>query len=452
METNNIIWQPQERQAKALSSNADEILYGGARGGGKTDAGQAWLLYNIGNPRFRALVIRRNSDDLKDWSDRAKHMYRDTGAVFTGQPVEINFPSGAVIRSGHLKDENAYTKYQGHEYHNILIEELSQIPRESDYLKLISSCRSTIDIKPQIFCTTNPDDPGLEWIQARWQIPDTPLSNTEYFHTDKTGRRLEFIPARMEDNSVLMEKDPGYVRYLDSFKESDPDLYNAWRLGHWKGYGVEGSYYRNQITAAESQMRIRDVPYDGCLEVNTWCDLGIADSFAIGYFQRGPEGWRVIDYDEFEGESLLEAIGRMRKKPYKYGKHYAPHDIQVRELGSGKSRLEIALANGVDYQVVPNLPVEDGINALRQRMSELWFDQTKCEMLLQRLRRYHKEYDEKRGVWKNRPYHDANSHAADMMRYWATTSDLVQVAVRPPSIRPYGTRYGSMVKQNPSGY
>jgi len=416
-----IHWSPQEKQSMALMSNADEILFGGARGGGKTDAGQAWLLYDIENPRYRGLVIRRNADDLRDWIDRARYMFQPTGAVFAGMPPEIRFPSGAIIRTGHLKDENAYSKYQGHEYQKMVIEELSQISREHDYLKLLASCRSTVGIQPQIFCTTNPDEPGLEWIKKRWSIPDVPDFSHTYKQTTVDGRVLEFIPAKMEDNPLLMNADPAYVKFIDSYKTSDPDLYDAWRNGNWKGYGIEGAYYRNQLIMAEGQGRIKQVPYDPLLLVHTWCDLGISDSFAIGYFQQGPEGWRVIDYDEFEGESLVEAISRMRAKEYRYGSHYAPHDIEVRDLGSGKTRWEIAKNNGVKYEIVPNLDVAEGINAVRTRFPSLWFDEAKCELLLQRLRRYHKEYDDKHGMWKDRPYHDSNSHAADMMRYWATS-------------------------------
>jgi len=131
-------------QKEALSRTEYEILYGGARWGGKTDAGMARLLYDVGNPLLRALVVRKNSEDLKDWIDRAKIMYQWTWAVFSWQPAEIRFPSGAVIRTGHLKDDNAYTKYQGHEYQRQLIEELTQISNEENYLKLISSCRSTV--------------------------------------------------------------------------------------------------------------------------------------------------------------------------------------------------------------------------------------------------------------------------------------------------------------------
>jgi hypothetical protein len=359
-------------------------------------------------------------------------MYVGTGAVVVGNPPEIRFPKGGVIRTGHLKDENAYSKYQGHEYQRMLVEELSQIPREKDYLKLISSCRSTVpELKPQVFCTTNPDDPGLEWIKERWKIPEIPDFDKVYTTVTEEGRSVVFIPAKLEDNPKLMEVDPSYVQLIDSWKRTDYEQWEAWRLGNWKGFGVEGAYYRNQLIKAEADNRITEVPYDELLPVHTWCDLGIGDSFAIGYFQIYGLQWRMIDYDEFEGESLGYAIKLMDGKGYFYGTHHAPHDIEVRELGTGKSRYEIAQSLGVDYIVLPMMGVDDGINAVRMRFSSLWFDKVKCEQFLKRIRRYHKEFDEKRGVFKNKPVHDANSHAADMLRYWATTDfseegDVVQ--------------------------
>lgn len=431
-----IHWQPQPKQEIALSRVEDEILYGGARGGGKTDAGQVWLLYDKDHAKFRALVIRKNADDLKDWIDRARYMYMGLGVQVVGNPPEIKFPKGGIIRTGHLKDENAYTKYQGHEYQRMLIEELSQIPREKDYLKLISSCRSTVpELRPQVFATTNPDDPGLEWIKGRWNIPDIPDFDKVYNSTTEEGRHLVFIPAKLEDNPKLMEVDPQYVALIDSWKRTDYEQWEAWRLGNWKGFGVEGAYYRAQLIKAEQENRITEVPYDELLPVHTWCDLGIGDSFSIGYFQIYGQQWRMIDYDEFEGESLGSAIKRMEEKGYYYGTHHAPHDIEVRELGTGKSRYEIAQSLGVDYSIVPRLEVDDGINAARMRFSSVWFDKSKCDLFLKRMRRYHKEFDEKRGVFKNKPVHDANSHAADMFRYWATT-DFSDAPDEPQQYRP----------------
>jgi hypothetical protein len=433
------LWEPQPKQEMALLRMEDEILYGGARGGGKTDCGQVWLLYNQEHPLYRALVIRRNSEDLKDWKDRAQRMYAHLNAEFVGSPTEIRFHTGGRIRTGHLKDENAYSKYQGHEYQRMLLEELSQIPREKDYLKLTASCRSTVpDITPQIFATTNPDDPGLEWIKTRWNIPDKPNPDEVYVTEkmvdvmdengviEKKMRRLVFVPARLEDNPILMKSDPAYSTQLELLRQTDPELYEAWRHGSWVGYGVEGSYYRNQIMKADSDSRVGEFPYDEGQLVHTWCDLGIGDAFAIAYLQQDGPWWNVIDYDEFEGEGLPDVRRRMQDKGYAYGKHFAPHDIAVRELGTGLSRLEVAKDLGIKYEVLPALGVEDGINALRTRFSALRFNThgdagERVGRLLKRLRRYRKEFDEQRGIFKNKPLHDANSHGADAMRMWAIT-------------------------------
>lgn len=413
--TQKIKWEPQAKQTQALKSNADEILYGGGRGSGKTDTGMVWLLYDIANPEYRALVIRRNYTDLSDWIDRAKVMYQSVNGKFTGD--KFTFPSGAIIRTGHLADKDSYQKYQGHEYHKIVIEELTHISRESDYEKLLASNRSTNDIKPQVFCTTNPDGPGYEWVKERWNIPDRPVEPVISKHN---GRERAFFPALVYDNKFI---DDDYINYLKSIQ--DDELRRAWLEGSWEGMGVEGSYYKKQLDQALKENRLDLNIYDPLLPVYTWCDLGIGDSFAIVYAQLHGLEIRVIDYDEFEGESLGEAIKRMKEKPYTYEDHHAPFDIEVRELGSGKSRKEIAESLGVRYEVVPRVSVDDGINAVRMRLQGCWFDK-KAELLVKRLKRYRKEFDDKRGVYKNKPYHDINSHGADAFRYMCTTN-VIQV-------------------------
>jgi phage terminase large subunit len=213
---------------------------------GKTDTGITWLLkpftYELPPSiiaRYRALIIRKNSTDLTDWLDRASWMYSEYGAEKGSEfnsPV-IRFPSGAKFRLGHLKDSQAYTKYVGHEYQRQLIEELNQIKNESDYLKLISSCRSTLTgIDPRVFSTTNPGGLGHAWIKKRF-INVAPWGKV--FETrEKVGgkdvvRTRVFIHSVMDDNPVLMDKDPGYVLSIEALKESDPETYKAWRFGDW---------------------------------------------------------------------------------------------------------------------------------------------------------------------------------------------------------------------------
>ena len=232
----NAIWTPHPGpQTTALEvDDVYEIMYGGARGGGKTDAGIVWMLKDTENPLYRGLVIRRNSEDLTDWIDRASRMYPH--AQITGKPAVIRFPSGAVIRTGHLKDDQAYTKYQGHEYHRMLIEELTQIPSEESYLKLISSCRSTVPgLNPKIFLTCNPGGKGHQWVKKRFIQGHKPMTAFK----DPISRRLRmFVPATVEDNPALLEQDPEYVAFLDSLPEP---LRSAWRKGDWDVFA--GQYF-----------------------------------------------------------------------------------------------------------------------------------------------------------------------------------------------------------------
>lgn len=413
-----IHWQPQTKQNLALSSIEDEILYGGARGGGKTDAGQAWLLYDIDKPRYRALVIRRNATDLDDWIDRAKIMYAPAKGAYVGDT--FNFPSGARIRTGHLKDDNAYTKYQGHEYQKLLLEEVTHIASESNYEKLLGSCRSTIpEIKPQVFCTTNPDGPGYSWVKRRWNIPDKPDEIVKVLD-ERTGRTRVFIPSRVQDNPVLMTIDPGYIKYLESIQ--DEDLREAWLNGSWSGITLKGAYYAKQLQEARKENRITNVPYEPELPVHTFWDLGVGDSTAIGFFQFVGREARMIDYLEASGEGLNYYINELRLRAYTYGEHYAPHDIAVREFSTGKSRKEIALNLGINFNIVPNIPIDDGINAARMRFKGLWIDKEKCAAFINLIGQYQKEWNDKMGDYKNHPLHDWTSHGADMFRYFAVTT------------------------------
>jgi hypothetical protein len=234
-------WYPNPGpQTKALQSRAFETLYGGARGGGKTDAGLVWMLKEIKNPNFRGLVIRRNADDLSDWVDRATKLYTGYGADFAYKPAVIKFPSGAIIRSGHLKDEQAYTKYQGHEYQRMLIEELTQIPDEKRYLQLVASCRSTVpNLDARVFATTNPGGLGHQWVRGRFIDPSPPGIK---FLDPVTGRSRIFIPAKVEDTPQLVKNDPGYINFLEGLKSTDVELWKAWRLGDWDTFA--GQFFK----------------------------------------------------------------------------------------------------------------------------------------------------------------------------------------------------------------
>jgi hypothetical protein len=150
----------------------------------------------------------------------------------------------------------------------------------------------------------------------------------------------------------------------------------------------------------------------------------VGDSTAIWFYQVVAKEIRFIDYLESSGEGLAFYAKQLRERPYVYGRHKAPHDIEVREFGTGRSRREQALELGINFDVVPNWSIEDGIAAVRSILSRCWFDRTKCEKGLYALSSYHKELDERnstegRPYYKDKPEHDWSSHGSDAFRYFA---------------------------------
>jgi phage terminase large subunit len=181
-----------------------------------------------------------------------------------------------------------------------------------------------------------------------------------------------------------------------------------------------GSYYGGVLELATQEGRIGKVPHDPSLQVYTSWDLGIGDATGIWFFQTHNQEVRVIDYYEASGEGLGYYAKLLDKKPYKYANHIMPHDIRVRELGTGQSRYETSEKLGIrPITIARSLPIDDGIDAVRSLISRCYFDEKKCGQGLEALRSYRKEYDDKRKEYKNRPYHDWTSHAADAFRMFA---------------------------------
>ena len=186
-----------------------------------------------------------------------------------------------------------------------------------------------------------------------------------------------------------------------------------------------GSYYGSLMAKALAEERIKEVPYEPRLEVNKAWDLGMGDSTAIIFFQQFGNEYRIIDYYENQGEGIPHYVKVIREKDYIYGKHIAPHDIKVREMGTGKSRFEVARDLGLRFHVCPHVLIEDGIEAARSIIPRCYFDEKRCTTLVEALRQYRKDYDEKRKVYRDKPLHDWTSHAADAFRYLALgTRDL----------------------------
>lgn len=181
---------------------------------------------------------------------------------------------------------------------------------------------------------------------------------------------------------------------------------------------IIGAYYGKEIAIAEREGRVSAVPYEPELPVHTAWDLGIGDSTAIWFFQVAANQIRIIDHYEAHGEPLAHYAKVIADKGYReFGDDWVPHDARVRELGTGRTRVETLIQLGRKPRVVPSHKIGDGINAARVTFEKCWFDGARCAAGLEALRQYRADYDEKARAFRDAPRHDWSSHTADAFRY-----------------------------------
>jgi hypothetical protein len=186
---------------------------------------------------------------------------------------------------------------------------------------------------------------------------------------------------------------------------------------------VKGAIYAKEMATARDTGHIATVPYDPALPVDTDWDLGISDNMSIWFSQTLKSGEiRLIDYYEASGEGFPHYASVLQSKGYVYGTHWAPHDIQVRELSSGRSRQEVAASMGIKFVLMPRIhssaagEVEEGIHAVRMLLPRCWFDATKCKAGIEALMHYRRDYNQRLNEFKATPVHDWASHGADAFR------------------------------------
>lgn len=181
---------------------------------------------------------------------------------------------------------------------------------------------------------------------------------------------------------------------------------------------VKGAVYAREVIQAREDGRITRVPYDPALPVDTDWDLGVGDATAIWFSQTLYTGEvRLIDYYESTGQGLAHYKQVLNEKAYTYGYHWAPHDIQVREMSSGRSRLETARQLGISFMVSPKVnTLEDGIHAARMLLPRCFFDKDKTARGLECLQHYRWDYNQRISEFTHLPVHDWASHGADAFR------------------------------------
>lgn len=193
---------------------------------------------------------------------------------------------------------------------------------------------------------------------------------------------------------------------------------------------VDGAYYAKQFRLLYENKRIGEIPDNSHLPVHTYWDIGVGDSTSIWFVREVGEEFHIIDHYSNSGEGLRHYMKVLKDKGYDYASHNGPHDIDNREFGSdAKSRRELAREGyeidgqiySIRFEVVPKLSVDEGIEAVREILPLCVFDENKCGEGITHLEAYRKEWDDKRGCWKDKPLHDYTSHDADGFRYFAVS-------------------------------
>lgn len=180
---------------------------------------------------------------------------------------------------------------------------------------------------------------------------------------------------------------------------------------------MRGAYYGDLFEAAEKEGRLRPkIDYDPAVPVETWWDLGVGDDTAIWFIQRVGREFHAIDFHSANGQGLDYYARLILNKPYVYSRHIGPHDLTARELGTGKTRLEMMAALGVKMEVAPKLSLDDGIQATRQILPRTYFNMVNCAAGVKAMSQYRRHWNDKTKSFQDHPVHDWTSHPADAFR------------------------------------
>jgi len=307
--------------------------------------------------------------------------------------LRIDFPNGARFR---LFGADNYNAMRGLYFDAVVLDEMADFP---------ASAWPTV-IRPAIV-----DRKGRATIIGTpkgknefWEMYDYAKNHPEWWCRMFKASETDILDA---DELKEAKRTMGEDRYEQEFECS----FEA---------AIQGAYYAQEMKTATTTGRVTNVPYDPAVGVTTAWDLGIGDSTAIFFAQYVGQEIRIIDYYESSGVGLDHYAKVLSEKGYHYVEHILPHDVQVKELGTGKSRIETLDALGIsDITIAPKLAVDDGIQAARSMIARCWFDEEDCARGIEALRQYRREFDERLKTWRGRPLHDWTSHGADAFRYLA---------------------------------
>ena len=258
-----------------------------------------------------------------------------------------------------------------------------------------------------------------------WDVYNNATQDPSWYVKTLRASQTHLLPdSELADAAKMMSQD----QYLQEF---ECDFESA----------ILGAFYGKEMRQLTDQGRIREVKHDPMFKVHTAWDLGYSDDTAIWFFQVIHGEIRLLDYHYSNGQPVAFYAGivesREIERGYEYGYHYLPHDARAKTLASNRSVIE-QLGDKLpvkSLRIVPNLGLQDGIQASRLALTRAWFDH-KCEDGIECLRQYQREYDEDKKVFRDKPRHDWTSHGADAFRYLSIVwKDEAKIVTKDEPIR-----------------
>ena len=343
-------WTPQPGpQTALLECGIFDVLYGGARGGGKTDGllGDWSSHAATWGRRARGILFRRTYDELDEVMNRAEELF--TGyATFRASKLRWDFPNGATLKLRYLKRDQDASHYQGHSYTWAGIDEAGNFADPDPIDKITATLRSPYGVEVCLRLTANPGGPGHSWIKARYMDGHTPM---QPFLDPQTGLWRVFIPSRLENNALLTANDPNYAKRLRG--AGPPWLVAAWLNGDWNA-NPEGG-----IIKAAWFRRYNVIPAGCDVIVHSWDTAYKADQIndysvnTIWRLGRGERGYWLQDVfrQRLEYPSLKRAIISMAERD-------RPAAILIEDKASGQSLIQ-ELRDGTSLPIIAIEPEAD---------------------------------------------------------------------------------------------
>lgn len=292
---NNVIWKPQKRQQMFLARSEYEALYGGAAGGGKSDALLAEALRQVHIPHYKALILRKTFPECRELMERSMLMYKGAfpNAVYNASSHIWTFPSGATVQFGSMQHIEDKTKYQGRQFDFIGFDELTHFTWD-EYSYMFSRNRpSGAGTRCYIRATCNPGGIGHGWVKERFIANKEPFktySETITAEGTEYVRTRVFIPSTVFDNKVLLANNPDYIANLAMLPENEK---KALLYGDWDSFsGQVFSEWRNNSEGYKNRkfthvIQPFEIP-DGWRRYRSF-DFGYSRPFAVQ--------WWAVDYD-----------------------------------------------------------------------------------------------------------------------------------------------------------